>query len=160
MLLASATDAIGSSGFLGFVLGGGLLTAVIGGYRFLVNARLTERGMARDRVDQAARAEQKERKARVRAEREATLWQNRCGDMEYALRAAGIKVPPIDAELHVLAFSGNAEAADVERDGPARTRSRKTRRREDEFGDLDARLRTEEQDEYDHAHPADSGSAE
>lgn len=155
MLLASAVDAISSSGVLGFVLGGGLLTAILGAYRFTVNFRQTERGIARDRVDQAVRDQRTERGARQRAEREATLWQNRCGDLEYALRQAGVPVPAIDAELHVLAFSSNAEPAGLNNDPAARVtrgvpqrRSRSLFPHDDETSDkLDNRLRREEDDE-------------
>lgn len=154
MLLASAVDAIGSSGFLGFVLGGGLLTALIGGYRFIVNYRITERGMARDRVDQAVRDERKERTSRQRAEREATLWQSRCGDLEYALRQAGARVPPISAELHVLAYSSNADAATVEQDERP-SRRQKPRRGNGGLAALDDRLRREELDESDRASGGD-----
>lgn len=150
LLLASAADAIGSSGFLGFILGGGLLTALLGGYRFVVNYRLTERGIARDRVDQAVRDERKERTARQRAEREASLWQSRCGDLEYLVRQLGASVPPISAELHVLAFSSNADTVVMEQD--ERPSQHKRRHNNGERGDsalagLEDRLRRQEMDE-------------
>jgi hypothetical protein len=140
VLLASATDVLTSSGVLGFVLGGGLLTAILGCYRFVVNFRLTERGIARDRVDQAVHDQRAERKARLRAEREATLWQSRCGDLEYALRQAGGVVPPISAELHVLAFSGNADAVEVEPEAL-------NNRHGAALASLENRLRRQERDE-------------
>lgn len=154
MLLASAVD-LTSSGFLGFILGGGLLTAILGAYRFTVNFRQTERGMARDRVDQAVRDQRAERTARQRAEREATLWQNRCGDLEYALRQAGVPVPAIDAELHVLAFSSNAESIELNNESSPRSprgvplrRSRPLYPQRDETTtELENRLRRQEDDE-------------
>jgi hypothetical protein len=147
VLLASAVDTIGSSGFLGFVLGGGLLTAVLGGYRFIVNYRITERGIARDRVDQAVRDERKERTARQRAEREAILWQSRCGDLEYALRQVGAPVPPISAELHVLAFSSNSDTVVVPAEGPPSHRPRRRNNGDDALTGLESRLRRQELDE-------------
>lgn len=150
MLLASATDVITSSGLLGFILGGGLLTAIIGGYRFVVNFRMTERGMARDRVSQAVSEQRAERSNRLRAEREAALWQSRCGDLEYALRQAGGVVPAISAELHVLAFSSNTEAAILESeslDRPHRHQHPATNNAT--LGELDQRLRQIARDETD-----------
>lgn len=155
MLLASATDVIGSSGILGFVLGGGLLTAVIGGYRFFVNFRVTERSMARDRVAQAVSAEQAERRARQRVAREASLWQARCADLEYLLRKEGALIPPLSSELYSLAYSSNSlpeeSAASAEESRNAGTRKRPRRSRDEDDDDplaaLDSRLRREEQDE-------------
>jgi hypothetical protein len=157
VLLASAADAFGgSSGILGFVLGGGLLTAVLGGYRFLVNFRVTERGMARDRVSQAVKAEQAERRARQRVAREASLWQARCADLEYLLRQQGVSIPALNAELYTLAFSANSlpeEAAphrgNDEDDRPARgKRGHRARSYEDDDLDVaDNRLRRQEKDE-------------
>lgn len=154
MLLASATDVIGSSGILGFVLGGGLLTAVIGGYRFFVNFRVTERGMARDRVAQAVSAEQAERRARQRVAREASLWQARCADLEYLLRKEGVIIPPLSSELYTLAYSNppSESGANTEDSGDDKTHKRSRRYRDDDEDDdplaaLDSRLRREEQDE-------------
>lgn len=162
MLLASAADAFGgSSGVLGFVLGGGLLTAVIGGYRFLVNYRVTERGMARDRVAQAVQAEQAERKARQKVAREASLWQQRCADLEYLLRKEGAAIPALDSELYTLAFSSTntpdepaANRAQGEDDRGARPRRVRRARDDDDDDDdddppntADDRLRRQEADE-------------
>lgn len=176
MLLASAADAIGSSigssGFLGFVLGGGLLTALIGAYRFYVNYRLTERGIARDRVDQAVRDQQAERRRAQRAERAKTLWQARCGDLEWAMRRAGVPVPPMSAELHVLAFgSGESDDEDAgpgENRRPARARRRSSRdatqSTEDDGGTsliaLEDRLRRQELDEARLVDSGDTGDAD
>lgn len=171
MLLASAADAFGgSSGILGFVLGGGLLTAVIGGYRFFVNFRVTERGMARDRVAQAVHAEQAERRARQRIAREASLWQSRCADLEYMLRTNGVAPPPMNSELYSLALSSSSNSIEESgtddpdsEDDKRRPRNHRRLRRpvrvndqdgddedredRDVFSAIDERLRHEESDE-------------
>ncbi|HYF71372.1 MAG TPA: hypothetical protein VD864_01050, partial [Nocardioides sp.] len=56
------------------------------------NFRTTERGMARQRIQQANRGERL-------AQYEASLWQARAADLEYHLRQHGKPVPPISAEL-------------------------------------------------------------
>lgn len=81
----------GSAGFLGAILGGGLLASVIAAYRFAVNYRTTERGMRA----QATRD-------RRMAQHEASLWQGRSADLEYLLKRNGISVPRLNAELQRL----------------------------------------------------------
>lgn len=96
LLFAQAADGLGNStGILGIILGGALLTAVIGAYRFAVNFRTTERGLSRQRIRDANRGER-------RAVYEATLWQSRCADLEYRLRQNGIPYPPLSEELRRL----------------------------------------------------------
>jgi hypothetical protein len=105
VLLLAATDGSDvstSSGILGFILGGGLLTVIIGVYRFAVNYRKTERGMAREQVVQATEDATRVRRALTRAQNEAGLWQGRCADLEYLLRQAGLPVPPLGPQLQRL----------------------------------------------------------
>lgn len=93
MLVAQAAPDLGSSGgFLMFLLGGGLIALLVSAYRFVVNFRTTERGMARARIQQANKGERL-------AQYETSLWQARAADLEYALRTAGQKVPPMSDEL-------------------------------------------------------------
>lgn len=93
---AQAVEALGgSSTILGALLSGALLVTATGVYRFIVNFRNTERGMNRKRMQDANRNERS-------AQREAALWQGRCGDLEYLLRTNGIPVPPLDKDLQVL----------------------------------------------------------
>lgn len=75
-----------------FLLGGGLIGLLISAYRFVVNFRTTERGMARQRIQQANRGERL-------AQWEASLWQSRAADLEYHLKLAGHPVPPLNDEL-------------------------------------------------------------
>lgn len=93
MLLAQAADGLGSSsGILGIILSGALLTALIGVYKFAVNFRTTERGMSRQRMRETTRDLRS-------AAHEAGLWQARCADLDYLLRSNGIKSPPLSPEL-------------------------------------------------------------
>lgn len=92
-------DLTGSSGILGFILGGGLLTVVIGAYRFFVNYRNTERGWAKARIDDAKAAQTVANRERTHAIEEARAWQGRCADLEYLLRSSGIPVPALSPEL-------------------------------------------------------------
>lgn len=128
MLLLAATDGADlstSSGILGFILGGGLLTVIIGVYRFAVNYRQTERGLARERVIEATEDASRVRRALIRAQNEASLWQGRCADLEYLLRQAGQPVPPLTPQLQRL--------VDDEEPPPRRT----TRRTKDKPMDKD-----------------------
>jgi hypothetical protein len=77
-----------------FLLGGGLIGLFISAYKFVVNFRTTERGMARERIQQANKGERS-------AQYEAGLWQARAADLEYALRATSgpSGVPPMSDEL-------------------------------------------------------------
>ncbi|NUT90849.1 MAG: hypothetical protein HOY78_02350 [Saccharothrix sp.] len=81
------------------LLGGGLLA----GYRFVVNFRKTERGMAKARIREANAGERA-------AQREASLWQARCGDLEYLLRGYGVAVPPLSKELRALVLEVDTAA--------------------------------------------------
>lgn len=102
--LAQAEDLTTSSGLLLFLLGGGLIGAAVSAYRFWVNFRTTERGLSRQRIQQATS------NARS-AQHEAYLWQARCADLTYLLRERGITVPPLDPELQAL-VSPQPESAD------------------------------------------------
>lgn len=94
--VAQAAESLtGSSGLLLFLLGGGLIGAIVSAYRFFVNYRTTERGMSRQRIQQAASTARE-------AQHEASLWQARCGDLTYLLKEHGIPVPPPDPELRAL----------------------------------------------------------
>jgi len=106
MTVAAASDVFSSSGILSILLGGGLLTAVIGAYRFVVNLRTTERGLARSRLRDA------NSEAR-RAEYESSLWQSRCGDLEYLLRQNGVTVPPYSKEVQRLVDSPDSAGPDL-----------------------------------------------
>ena len=81
------------------LLGGGGLAA----YRFIVNFRKTERGMARARIREANAGERA-------AQREASLWQQRCGDLEYLLSQRGGKVPALSEELRRLVLAADTAA--------------------------------------------------
>jgi hypothetical protein len=105
--LAQAAEVVGSnSTLLGALISGTLIVTLASAYRFVVNFRTTERGMARQRIRQANRNERE-------AQHEASLWQARCGDLEYLLRQEGVKVPPLSPELRALVISNNEAAADV-----------------------------------------------
>lgn len=91
-------EAVGSNTILLITtLGVSLLTALTGGYRFIVNLRKTERGLSRERVRQAGINER-------RAQYEATLWQSWAADLEYVIRkeVGGNKVPRMPKELAAL----------------------------------------------------------
>lgn len=107
--LAQAAEAVGSnSTLLGALLGGTLLGTLVAAYRFIVNLRTTERGMARQRIKQATKNERT-------AQHEASLWQARCGDLEYLIRSqTGLKVPPMEDELKALVASAAQDAADAQ----------------------------------------------
>lgn len=93
---AQAVESLGgSSTILSMLLSGALIVTATGVYRFVVNFRNTERGMNRKRMQDATRNERT-------AQREAALWQGRCGDLEYILRKNGIPVPPLDRDLQTL----------------------------------------------------------
>lgn len=101
---AQAADSGGtSSGLLGFLLSSALLVTITGAYKFAVNFRNTERGMQRKRMRDANLNERK-------AQHEASLWQSRCGDLEYILKRRGITVPPLGEELRTLVLA-EADAA-------------------------------------------------
>lgn len=107
MHLAQAAEVVGSnSTLLGALISGTLIVTLASAYRFVVNFRTTERGMARQRIKQANRNERE-------AQYEASLWQARCGDLEYLLRQAGKPIPPLSAELKALVISINEAAADA-----------------------------------------------
>jgi hypothetical protein len=97
-LLVAQSDLTGSSGLLLFLLGGGLIGALISAYRFVVNLRTTERTLSRQRIQQANRDQRA-------ALHEAGMWQGRCADLEYLLRSNGIAVPPLSKELRDLVSS-------------------------------------------------------
>lgn len=104
MLLAQATtqDLGSSSGLLMFLLGGGLIGLVISAYKFVVNFRTTERGMARQRVQQA-------NKDRSAAQWEGSLWQQRSADLEYIIRTkiGPDAIPALSEDLRkAIAASG------------------------------------------------------
>ena len=95
-LYAQTADTLGSStGILGFILGGALLTVLASSYKFAVNFRTTERGLSRQRVQEANREQRL-------ALQEAALWQARCADLEYLLRKHGHEVPGIPDRLQQL----------------------------------------------------------
>lgn len=107
MYLAQAVEAVGSnSTLLGALISGTLIATLYSAYRFVVNFRTTERGMARQRIRQANRNERE-------AQHEASLWQARSGDLEYLLRQAGVKVPPLSDELKALVLSNSEDVADL-----------------------------------------------
>lgn len=87
-----------------FILGGGLIGLIISAYKFVVNFRTTERGMARQRIQQANRGERA-------AQYEAGLWQARCADLEYLVRSelGPGSIPPLADELRELVRQNNAE---------------------------------------------------
>jgi hypothetical protein len=106
VLVAQAAPELGSSsGLLWFILGGGLIGLIISAYRFVVNFRTTERGMARQRIQQANRGERA-------AQYEAGLWQARSADLEYLIRRelGPSSIPALSEELHKLI---EQNAADV-----------------------------------------------
>lgn len=86
-----ADQAVVSPGLLNLLLGGGLVATLIAGYKFVVNFRLTERGMR----SQAT-------KDRRGAQHEAALWQARSATLEYHLLRNGLSVPPMDPDLQKL----------------------------------------------------------
>jgi len=97
--LAQAVETVGSnSTLLGALLSGALIATLISAYRFVVNFRTTERGMARQHIREATRNERA-------ALREASLWQARSGDLEYLMRSKGLAVPDLSAELKALVIS-------------------------------------------------------
>lgn len=102
LVVAQAEALGGSSGLLLFLLGGGLIGALISAYRFYVNFRTTERGLTRQRIQQAARNERN-------ALYEASLWQARCADLEYLMRREGVPVPPLTTELQALVVPAQPE---------------------------------------------------
>lgn len=99
---AASLDPAVTSDVLLFILGGGLIGAVISGYRFAVNFRTTERSLARNRLNQAARNERM-------AQHEAGLWQARCADLEYQLRRQGIEPPALSEELRRMVSQSSTE---------------------------------------------------
>lgn len=106
MLVAQAAQDLGSSsGLLWFILGGGLIGLIISAYRFAVNLRTTERGMARQRIQQANRGERA-------AQYESGLWQARSADLEYLIRRemGPERIPPLSEELRKMIEQNNAEA--------------------------------------------------
>lgn len=92
-----AADLTSSAGVLLFLLGGGLIGAVVSVYRFAVNYRTTERSISRQRVQQATRSARE-------AQHEAFLWQSRCADLEWLLRrnGHGEEIPALSLELQAL----------------------------------------------------------
>lgn len=107
--VAETAQAVGANTtLLSTILSGTLIAAVVAGYRFVVNFRKTERGMTRQRIQQANSNERL-------AQHEASLWQARCGDLEYLLRQRGIKVPPLSPELAKLVLMVET-AADAQED--------------------------------------------
>lgn len=98
--MAQEVNLLSSTGALASTLTGGLVIIVIAAYRFYVNFRTTERGMARQRIRQANQNERL-------AQHEAGLWQLRAADLAYLLKVNGIAVPPLDDELRK--FIANAE---------------------------------------------------
>jgi hypothetical protein len=95
VLVAQAAQDLGSSsGLLWFLLGGGLIAMLVSAYRFVVNFRTTERGMARQRIQQANRGERA-------AQYEAGLWQARSADLEYVIRRelGPERIPALTDEL-------------------------------------------------------------
>lgn len=107
MAVAQADALTNSSGLLLILLVTGLIGALISAYRFYVNFRTTERGMTRQRIQQAARNERN-------AQHEASLWQARCADMEYLMRRNGVTVPPLSPELQALVSPGQQEDTAVD----------------------------------------------
>lgn len=83
MHLAQAVETaqtLGSnSTLLGALISGTLIATLYSAYKFVVNFRTTERGMARQRIKQAAQNERS-------AQHEASLWQQRSADLEYIIR--------------------------------------------------------------------------
>jgi hypothetical protein len=101
---AAVQDLGSSSGLLMFILGGGLIGLVISAYKFVVNFRTTERGMARQRIQQANRGERA-------AQYEAGLWQARCADLEYLIRRelGPERVPRLTEELREMIKQSSTE---------------------------------------------------
>lgn len=105
MLVAQAAQDLGtSSGLLWFLLGGGLIAMLVSAYRFVVNFRTTERGMARQRIQQANRGERA-------AQYEAGLWQARSADLEYVIRRelGPERIPTLTDELRKLIDQNSAD---------------------------------------------------
>lgn len=112
MVFAQAAEALGSnSTLLGALLSGTLIGAVIAAYKFVVNFRTTERGMTRARIAQANQGERL-------AQREASLWQLRCGDLEYRMAQAGLPVPELSRELAKFVHDSEIAKADDTSDDP------------------------------------------
>lgn len=88
-----------SQTLLGAALGGSLLIALVSVYRFIVNMRTTERGMARDRVMRADTDARNARQSQLKAQHEADLWQAYAGTLIFELRSYGKEVPPMPASL-------------------------------------------------------------
>lgn len=97
MLFAQAAESLvgSNSTLLVIVLLSTLVTVGVSVYRFIVNMRTTERGMAKNRIREANRNEQL-------AQRESYLWQQRCADLEYILRRNGVPIPPFEEDLRKL----------------------------------------------------------
>lgn len=113
MLVAQVATELGNSGgILGIILGGALLTAIVGAYRFWVNFRTTERGLTRQRIREAHKGQ------RI-ASYEAGLWQGRCADLEYLLRKNGIQIPPLSDELKAFINEGDLPMPSVQWDDPS-----------------------------------------
>lgn len=109
---AQAADGLsGSSTLLGALLSGSLIIAITGVYRFAVNFRNTERGMARRRIQDANRNERA-------AQYEASLWQDRCGHLQFLLREAGIEVPPLPPALEALVLADAGRPVTFPSDDP------------------------------------------
>jgi hypothetical protein len=107
VLVAQAAQDLGtSSGLLWFLLGGGLLGVLISAYRFVVNFRTTERGMARQRIQQAKKDERA-------AQWEAGLWQARSADLEFVIRRelGSERIPPLSVDLRKLIDQDGSEAS-------------------------------------------------
>lgn len=120
MLVAQAAPDLGSSsGLLMFLLGGGLIGLVISAYKFIVNFRTTERGMARQRIQQANKGERA-------AQYEAGLWQARAADLEYALRttAGAAAVPPLSEDLRKFVEQRPDTPPPIQWDSPTDTGGR------------------------------------
>lgn len=106
---AQAADLTSSSGLLLFLLGGGLIGAVVSVYRFFVNYRTTERSISRQRVQQATSSARE-------AAHEAFLWQSRCADLEWLLRrnGHGDLIPALSLELQALVMPRQQDTEPVD----------------------------------------------
>jgi hypothetical protein len=94
-----------SSTVLGFLLSATTIGAAYSAYKFIVNFRTTERGLSRQRITQANKNERA-------AQYEASLWQARCGDLEYLLRKSGGTVPSLSEELRALVLAEDVALVD------------------------------------------------
>jgi hypothetical protein len=103
--VVETVQTVGSnSTLLGALISGTLIATLYSAYRFVVNFRTTERGMARQRIKQANRNERS-------AQHEASLWQARAGDLEYIIRSqTGLTIPPLSDELKALVLSQAEDA--------------------------------------------------